>query len=208
VFPARIRKLDALYKLDPRFSLSSEQIQSAGPLPVLPGDKRKEPSVPLDSVIRKNTIVPCNAALVTLADALKDEILLLGENMESLSIWIQLNVPRMQDNTSFSSEVQMQLLEQIKAAESVSDSVLDQFATYYVTRGELLTKVLKFPGLEDFRRAVVEVDEKMYTKTAMVVADIRSLYLLLFDLLSKNLSALLDAPTSGENKEVTSKMYY
>jgi proteasome activator subunit 3 (PA28 gamma) len=193
--------------MDPRFSLSSEQIQSAGPLPALPNDKRKD-SVPIDSVIRKDTLVPCNAALTTLADALKDEILLLGENMGSLSIWIQLNVPRMQDNSSFSSEVQMQLLEQIKAAESVSDAVLDQFATYYVTRGELLTKLLKSPGLEDFRRAMVEVDEKMYMKTAMVAADIRSLYLLLFDLLSKNLSALLEAPTSGENKEVTSKMYY
>jgi proteasome activator subunit 3 (PA28 gamma) len=86
--------------------------------------------------------------------------------------------------------------------------VLDQFASYYVTRAELITKLLKYPGLEDYRRAVIELDEKMYMKTSMVAADIRSLYLLLFDLLSKNLSTLLEAPTSGENKEVTSKMYY
>ena len=90
----------------------------------------------------------------------------------------------------------------------MSVDVLDQFASYYVTRAELVTKVLKWPGLEDYRRAVIELDEKMYMKTAMVAADIRSLYLLLFDMLSKNLSTLLEAPTSGENKEVTSKMYY
>ena len=90
----------------------------------------------------------------------------------------------------------------------MSVDVLDQFATYYVTRGELVTKLLKYPGLEDFRRAIIELDEKMYMKTSMVAADIRSLYLLLFDLLSKNLSTLLDAPSSAENKEVTSKMYY
>ncbi len=86
--------------------------------------------------------------------------------------------------------------------------MLDQFASYYVTRGELVIKLLKYPGLEDFRRAIIELDEKMYMKTAMVAADVRSLYLLLFDLLSKNLTTLLEAPTSGENKEVTSKMYY
>ncbi len=99
--------------MDPRFSLSSEQVKSAGPLPVLPSDKRPD-SVALDTANRMDTVVPSNESLVTLAAALKDEILLLGENMGSLSIWIQLNVPRMQDNASFSSEVQMQLLEQIK----------------------------------------------------------------------------------------------
>ena len=100
--------------MDPRFSLSSEQIKSAGPLPVLPGAPGKD-SVPINMTTRKDTAVPSNESLVTLAAALKDEVLLLGENMGSLSIWIQLNVPRMQDNASFSSEVQMQLLEQIKS---------------------------------------------------------------------------------------------
>ncbi len=204
VFPQRIRKLDALYKRDPRFSLSSALIKSSGPLPAVDG---RADSVPVNA-IPKLTAVPSNAALVTLAAALKDEVVLLGENMSTLSVWIQLNVPRMQDNSSFSSEVQMQLLEQIKAAESVSMDVLDQFASYFVMRGELITKLLKHPGLEDYRNAIVELDEKTFMKTAMVAADVRSLYLLLFDMLSKNLSTLLEAPAAGENKEVTNKMYY
>ena len=74
----------------------------------------------------KSSQVPSNASIVALAAALKDEVLLLQEYMSSLSIWIQLNVPRMTDNASFSSEVQMQLLEQVKSAESVAIDVLDQ----------------------------------------------------------------------------------
>jgi len=99
-----------MYKHDPRFSLSSSLIKSAGPLPSLvPGalDATK-----IDLASPKHSIVPSNDALVALANALKEEVLLLGEYMSSLSVWIQLNVPRISDNSSFSAEVQMQLLEQ------------------------------------------------------------------------------------------------
>ncbi len=195
-----------MYKRDPRFSLSSDLIKSAGPLPSLASNSLD--TTVIDPSNRKLSVVPSNRALVELAAALKEEILQLGEFMSSLSIWIQLNVPRMTDNSSFPAEVQMQLLEQVKGAESVAMDVLDQFAGYYLARAELITKVLKYPGLDDYKNAIIELDEKTFIKTAMVAADLRSLYLLLFDLLSKNLTTLLDAPTSGDNKDVVNKMYY
>ena len=87
-------------------------------------------------------------------------------SQNSLSLWIQLNVPRIADNTSFSQDVQMQLLEQISSAESVGLDVLDQFAGYFLTRAELVTKILKYPGIEDYRNAVIELDEKTYIKVS------------------------------------------
>ena len=126
--------------------------------------------------------------------------------MSSLSLWIQLNVPRLSDNASFSQEVQMELLGQIQAAESVSTDVLDQFAGYFLTRAELVVKALKYPGLEDFRRAIIELDEKTYMRIAMVSSDVRTLYLVLFDLLSKNLQTLLEDPTLKDAN--ASKMFY
>ena len=99
-----------MYKHDPRFALSSNLIKSAGPLPSKVAGALD--STKLDEVNPKFSVVPSNEALVALANALKEEVLLLGEYMSSLSVWIQLNVPRISDNSSFSAEVQMQLLEQ------------------------------------------------------------------------------------------------
>lgn len=93
----------------------------------------------------KRTHVPSNAAMVELSRALKAEMLELQgwpclrrlnaltptpspEYMSSLSIWIQLNVPRMSDNGSFSESVQGELLGVIQGAEGVGFDVLDQFA--------------------------------------------------------------------------------
>ena len=94
-----------------------------------------------------------------------------------------------------------------RGAESVAMDVLDQFAGYFLTRAELLKKLIKYPGLSDFRNALVELDEKTYIKTAMVASDMRSLYLLLFDLLSKNLTTLLEAPLKSGNKEAQDRMF-
>jgi Proteasome activator PA28, C-terminal len=124
IFPAKITKLDAMYKQDPRFSLSGQEVKKAGPLP---SNEKGECTFPVADKA-KQTNVPCNTAVLNLTHALKEEMLVLQEYMNSLSLWIQLNVPRISDNTSFSQEVQMQLLEEINGAEGVGMDVLDQFA--------------------------------------------------------------------------------
>lgn len=142
----------------------------------------------------RQTVVGTNSCIVELSNKLKTEMLELQEHMNSLSIWIKLNVPRLQDGASFAEEVQMQLLQLIQDSEEVGFSVLDQFATYHLTRAELLTKIIKYPGIQDYQKAVIELDEKSYLKISLVAADVRSLYLTLFDTLSKNLQSLLEVP--------------
>jgi hypothetical protein len=115
-----------MYKRDPRFSKDAVEIKNAGPLPSL----KASDSTIVVKPKQKDAAIPCNSCMVELCEALKEEMLLLGEYMSSLSLWIQLNVPRLSDNVQFSQEVQMELLQQIQGAEDVSSSVLDTFAGY------------------------------------------------------------------------------
>ena len=203
VIPQKIGKLDAMYKRDPRFSKKASEIKAAGPLP---SNQEGEQDIILVEKTKDHKVaVPSNKVIVELCAALKDELLLLGEYMASLSLWIQLNVPRLSDNTSFSQEVQMELLSQVQQAGGVSSDVLEQFATYFLTRAELVSKCLKYPGIEDYRRAIVEMDEKTYMRVAMIASDLRTLYLTLFDIMSKNLTTLLQDPKATDN---SSKMFY
>lgn len=206
VFPRKIAKLDSLWKRDPRFIKSSEEVKASGPLPSIQDGDEKRPVVKVSKSGEKELVVPCNQSIVDLCDALKNEILLLGEYMSTLSVWIQLNVPRLSDNVQFSQEVQMELLGQIQSAEGVATEVLGDFANYHLSRAELICKIIKYPGVKDYRKSVEELDDKTYLKVSQIAAQVRTLYLVLFDLLSKNLQMLL-SDASVQDK-AASGMYY
>eukprot|EP01089_Gocevia_fonbrunei_P000062 TRINITY_DN1003_c0_g1_i1.p1 TRINITY_DN1003_c0_g1~~TRINITY_DN1003_c0_g1_i1.p1 ORF type:complete len:127 (+),score=28.25 TRINITY_DN1003_c0_g1_i1:27-407(+) len=109
---------------------------------------------------------------------------------DSSLFWIQLNVTRIQDGNNFGVEVQSEIIQVLEAAGQSGFEVLGGFTEYHLARGSLITKVLKYPGIDDFRRSVLELDEKFYVKTALVVLDLRNSYILLYDLISKNIAKI------------------
>lgn len=53
-----------------------------------------------------------------------------------------------------------------------------------------MSKVAKYPHIEDYRRSVAELDEKQYLSLWLVMCEIRNRYCTLHDLVIKNLEKI------------------
>lgn len=130
--------------------------------------------------------VPCNKKLLKLIDLIKPEIKDLIETCEKLKTWIQLLIPKIEDGNNFGVSIQEEVLNEVHRIEGDSINYLDGISRYFITRGKIVSKIAKYPYLDDYRRAVQEVDEKEYLTLLFSVNDIKSHYLLILDVVSKN----------------------
>jgi len=130
--------------------------------------------------------VPCNKKLIKLIDLLKPEIKDLITTCEKLKTWIQLLIPKIEDGNNFGVSIQEEVLNEVHRIEADSINYLDGISRYFITRGKIVSKVAKYPYLDDYKRAIKEVDEKEYLTLLFSVNDIKSHYLLILDLVSKN----------------------
>lgn len=63
--------------------------------------------------------------------------------------------------------------------------------------GKLISKVAKYPHIDDYRRAVQELDEKEYLSLWLVMSEIRNRYCALHDIVLKNLDKIKKPRTSN-----------
>eukprot|EP00731_Ephydatia_muelleri_P034780 Em0076g13a len=59
-------------------------------------------------------------------------------------------------------------------------------SNYYTARAKLVSKVLKYPVIEDYRRAVEEFDEKAFCGFRLICREVRNIYIVLYDMIVKN----------------------
>lgn len=81
----------------------------------------------------------------------KKELLELVEAITTVKIWIQLNIPRIEDGNNFGVSVQVQpllliiqkeeIINELGRAEDAGFSVLENITKYYVDRAKLVSKV-------------------------------------------------------------------
>jgi hypothetical protein len=57
----------------------------------------------------QRTVVPWNDNLCKVEEALQKEVLQMAEMINTLSIWVQMNVPRIADGNNFGVEVQQEI---------------------------------------------------------------------------------------------------
>jgi hypothetical protein len=190
-----------MYKKRHEFNLSKDQVIQPLPNVYQIAGKDKDEKERNGSTL----IIESNKALTDLVEVLQKEILEMSELINSLSIWVKLYVPRMADGNNFGVEVQGEITRVLEGSEDNGYAILDSFASYYSTRGALITKVLKFPNVNDFRAAIRELDEKTYIKTCLLACALRNDYLKLYDMLAKNIETLL-TPRGGEEEKLA-RMY-
>lgn len=130
--------------------------------------------------------VPINSHLTPLIEALKPEIQELIRTSSKVQIWIQLLIPKIEDGNNFGVSIQEEILNEVNRIQTEATGYLDQISRYYITRGKLLSKIAKYPYLEDYRQTIKEVDEKEVANLQMNGCELRNHYLLLLDSISKN----------------------
>lgn len=132
-----------------------------------------------------------NPIVLNVVRILKKELMEFLENLTLVKIWIQLNIPRIEDGNNFGVTILEETLGDIVRAEEAACSMLESCPKYYLLRAKYITKTFKYPGVEDFKRAVHELDSKEYNSICMTLTEIRNNYSILHDMISKNWEKIL-----------------
>jgi len=196
IMPAKILRLNEIYTTHKSFNTEFSKLQINLPTPTQhmeedqASKKRK-----LDADVNNNAAstavdVPSNQAVFEVVEALKKEILELIEMINTVKVWIQLNIPRIEDGNNFGVSIQEDTVNELGRAEDSGFSVLESMTKYYVTRAKLVTKVLKHPNIQDYRQSVLELDEKELINLRLCCLDLRNNYAILHDMITKNMEKI------------------
>ncbi len=117
-------------------------------------------------------------------------------------MWILFLIPRIEDGNNFGVSIQEDTLGEIRTVEAEASAYFDQMSRYFLGRAKIVTKIAKYPHVEDFRRNVEEIDEKEFLSLRLIVAELRNHYASLHDIVTKNLEKIKLPRTSN-----TSTMY-
>jgi len=199
IFPRKVLKLNEIFQNHPQLNLPLEKVEeslpiaynadSVGPKELeQPSKKRKINEDKTDDV--ETAMIPANKLIFGLLGLLKKELLELIEMINTVKLWIQLNIPRIEDGNNFGVSIQEETVNELTRAEDSGFAVLESMTKYYVTRAKLISKVLKYPSVQDYRQSVVELDEKEFINLRMCCMDLRNNYAILHDMILKNLEKI------------------
>lgn len=99
-------------------------------------------------------VVNCNQPINDIIKIVKPVIRALVEDSNLLKMWISFLIPKIEDGNNFGVSVQEDTLAEIQSVESEAAAFFDQISRYFISRAKIVSKVAKYPHIEDYRRAV------------------------------------------------------
>uniref|UniRef100_A0A3Q3CXK6 Proteasome activator complex subunit 1 n=1 Tax=Haplochromis burtoni TaxID=8153 RepID=A0A3Q3CXK6_HAPBU len=182
-FPQKLEELQELLKSFRCNDLPSLKAPLDIPIP----DPAKE-----EAKRKKKEQPPCgpictNEKVESLLPKVKTEIQTLKEKLNTVSMWVQLQIPKIEDGNNFGVAVQEKVFELLTNTRTKIEGFQTQIS-YYNERGDAVAKASKSPHVGDYRQLVHELDQYQYCELRLVVLDIRNTYLqaVLFDIINKN----------------------
>ncbi|KAM6971265.1 proteasome activator complex subunit 1 [Tautogolabrus adspersus] len=144
------------------------------------GDKEEEDSGPPCGPICSNERVE------SLLHEVNPQIQTLKEKLNTVSMWVQLQIPKIEDGNNFGVAVQEKVFELLTNTRTKIEGFQTQISKYYSERGDAVAKAAKQSHVGDYRQLVHELDQYQYWELRLVVLDIRNTYAVLFDIINKN----------------------
>ncbi|XP_052799672.1 proteasome activator complex subunit 3-like isoform X4 [Mya arenaria] len=135
--------------------------------------------------------VTINKKLCDISEQLKPYIRDLIDHSNTIKMWISFLIPKIEDGNNFGVSIQEETLGEARQVESDAATYLDQISRYFISRGKLVSKVAKYPHIDDYRQSVRELDEKEYFSLRLTSAELRNHYASLHDLIIKNMDKIL-----------------
>lgn len=124
-----------------------------------PGTKRARLDLPSGTKVMAlpNGRVECNTPICELIKVVKPVIRTLVEDSNLLKMWISFMIPKIEDGNNFGVSIQEDTLAEIQSVETEAAAFFDQISRYFVSRAKVVSKVAKYPHIEDYRRAVAVI---------------------------------------------------
>ncbi|KAL6056279.1 Proteasome activator complex subunit 3 [Balamuthia mandrillaris] len=163
-----------------------------------------------------DTRVPANEIVSSLVAIVKKQALDVIDALNTVKVWIQLRskMATILELTTYASVCladiksefrkwnahylchQEESIQELTRVEDAGYALIESITKYYVTRGKLVSKVLKYPGIMDYRRSVDELDEKEYINLKLSTLDLRNNLAIAYDMLTKNMDKIVKPRTS------------
>lgn len=110
-----------------------------------------------------NGRVQCNTPICDLIKVVKPVIRALVEDSNLLKMWISFMIPKIEDGNNFGVSIQEDTLAEIQSVETEAAAFFDQISRYFVSRAKVVSKVAKYPHIDDYRRAV-QVNRSIFSR--------------------------------------------
>ncbi|GIX63182.1 subunit of proteaseome activator complex, putative [Babesia caballi] len=148
-------------------------------------------------------ITPSHKQILDQLEVIKSEASELIEIIGNIKLWIQLNVPRIEDGNNFGVGIQEEVILELTRVEDMAFNLFDSIVKYYMARAKLCTKVIKYPNVCDYSEAIRELDEKEWIHIKISTVDMRNNYSMIYDLLCKVARVTGDSPRAelGEGRQ-------
>ncbi|KAJ1494105.1 proteasome activator pa28 [Baffinella frigidus] len=140
--------------------------------------------------VKSDFVFASNSAILQQQEYLKSEIQDCLQMLSKVKIWIHLNIPKVEDGNNFGVSIQEDTVNELTKAEDTSFSLLEAVNKYFMTRGKLVSRMAKYPGLHDYAKSVQEVDRRERVNLCLSLYDLRNNYFILFDSITKNMDKI------------------
>lgn len=141
-------------------------------------------------------IVHTPTYLTTAFNDLRAEWDTLIDLTDALKMYINLQMPQIEDGDTFGVSIQEEALNEIVRTQDSAYNLLATPFTFHSARGDLAAKLVRYPGVRDYEEAIREHDRKAVYRLKMHLTDMRNMYAVVFDILKKNI-AKISKPKSG-----------
>ncbi|XP_056594229.1 proteasome activator complex subunit 1 [Triplophysa dalaica] len=134
--------------------------------------------------------VACNETVEKLLKQIKPEIQTLKECLNTVSMWLQLQIPKIEDGNNFGVAVQEKVFELLTSTRTKIEGFQTQISKYFSERGDAVAKASKQPHVGDYRQLVHELDQYQYCELRIIVLEICNTYAVLYDVIIKNVDKI------------------
>ena len=152
-----------------------------------------------DDLTKDDAVLQCNPLISKMINALKPELREVSECCNTVKAWVQLQVPEMQDGNNFGVQVQGDMLNEVGGVEGKSNAFMQALSVYHLSRAEIAGKLSKYPGVEDYRRSMEELDVKEFISLRLIAREMRNSCVGLLDTFAKNMDKIVTPRSHNEN---------
>lgn len=110
---------------------------------------------------------------------------------------MSLLIPKIEDGNNFGVTIQASIVAEAQSVENDAHAYIEHISTYYSQRAKLVSKVWKYPFIDDYRQAVCEVDERQFISLYMILTEVRNRYYTLHDIIVKNFEKIKTPRTTN-----------
>ncbi|KAF0021610.1 hypothetical protein F2P81_026137 [Scophthalmus maximus] len=96
-----------------------------------------------------------NERVESLLQEVKPQIQTLKEKLNTVSMWMQLQIPKVEDGNNFGVAVQEKVFELLTATRTKIEGFQTQISKYYSERGDAVAKASKQPHVVSILRCVI-----------------------------------------------------